>query len=161
MKNILLTIMFLSSLAVAIDQDKEPGAGRDLSGFSGYGWGTSYNFIEDDMKAEGYKLTTGSSKDLWYEGEIQGERVELVYYFKKQALTSGMWVFSDVDQESFWKVSEFLRETYNAQVSMRVRGEVMFETEMEPPGTDAWIVHTLDLEKDTHVVHYYFRLGEE
>jgi hypothetical protein len=32
---------------------------------------------------------------------------------------------------------------------------------MEPKGTDAWIIHKLDVKADRHVVHYYYRRGEE
>lgn len=153
-----LIIGSLFVLSQAQVRDDQP---IDLSGFSGYAWGASMDFIVDTMQDEGYDLISNSSKDLWYRGKIAGEVLQIVYYFENQILTSGMWVLDDVDLESYWKVNEHLRNAYNSKARLKLKGDDWIESEMEPKGTDAWIIHRLDIEKDRHVVHYYFRRGED
>lgn len=147
-----------SALVLAQQVSKPP---KDMSGFSGYAWGASQNFIVDSMESEGYDLISNGTKDLWYRGKIMDEKLQIVYYFENQILTSGMWIIDDVDLESFWKVNEHLRNAYNSKARLKLKGDDWIESEMEPKGTDAWIIHRLDVEADRHVVHYYFRRGED
>jgi hypothetical protein len=128
----------------------------DMSGFSGYAWGTKIEYIESSMKDADYELIASGNKDLWYRGEILGEGLHLVYYFESGMLVSGMWIFDDVDHQSYGKVNEFLHNTYDSQTKLMIKGDDWIESELEPPGTDARIIHRLDVEADRHVVHYYF-----
>ena len=154
------SVLLLSVVVLAFGQEsaKPPS---DMSGFSGYAWGASMNFIIDTMQDEGYDLISSGSKDLWYRGKIIDEKLQIVYYFENQILTSGMWILDDVDQESYWKVNELLQNAYNSTPRLKLKGDDWIESEMEPKGTDAWIIHKLDVEADRHVVNYYFRRGED
>ena len=167
-----LTILIAAAILLAACSSYQPGdnggssrreaenrsqkAVVDMSGFSGYGWGTSIEFITTSMKNEEYDLISSGTKDVWYRGNIVDEKVQLVYLFQNGLLTGGMWVFDDVDPKSYWKVNEFLRNEYNSKAKLKVRGDDWIESEMEPLGTDARIIHRLDVEADRHVVHYYF-----
>ena len=142
-------------------EDQSQKAVVDMSGFSGYGWGTSIEYITASMQDEDYDLIANGDKDLWYRGKILDEKLQLVYYFENGILISGMWVFDDVDPKSYWKVNEFLRNEYSSKAKLNVRGDDSIESEMKPPGTNARIIHRLDVEHDDHVVHYYFRPGTE
>lgn len=133
----------------------------DMSGFSGYAWGTSIEFIVSTMQDEDYDLISGGHKDLWYRGKIVGKPLQLVYYFQDGLLVSGMWIFDDVDSKSYWKVNEFLRNEYNAKATLRIRDDDWIESEFAPPGTHAWILHKLDIERGQHIVNYYFRHGAD
>ena len=137
-------------------EDQSQKAVVDMWGFSGYGWGTSIEYITASMQDEGYDLISSGTKDVWYRGKILDEKLQLVYYFENGILISGIWVFDDVDPKSYWKVNEFLRNEYDSKTNLKVRGDDWIESEMEPPGTDAWIIHRLDVEANRHVVHYYF-----
>ena len=137
-------------------EDQSLKAVADMSGFSGYAWGASIGFITKTMQDEGYDLISSGSKDVWYRGNIVDEKLRLVYFFENGLLTSGMWIFDDVDRESYWKVNEFLQSAYDSTATLEIRGDDFIESEMEPPGTDAWIIHRLDVEDDRHVVRYYF-----
>ena len=129
---------------------------KDLSGFSGYSWGASREFVEAGMREEEYDLIASGNRDLWYSGAIADEKLQFVYVFDHDLLVSGMWIFDDVDKESYWRVNELLRKTYGVSPTPRIRGDVFIESEMTPPNTDARIIHKLDVEHDDHEVHYYF-----
>jgi len=153
---------FLLALIVLTALAQERGVQAiDMSGFSGYGWGTSYEFISNDMNEEGYSLISSGDRDLWYSGKLLDESIKVVYLFKDDVLTSGMWSIEDVDQESYWIINGFLRKEYNVKVKLRVKGDTLIETTMRPPDTDAVIVHKLDVANKTHVVSYYYQPGED
>ena len=136
----------------------------DKSGFSGYGWGTRWAFIVLSMEDENYELLYGDSatqKDLWYRASINGEDLKIVYYFENGILASGMWVIDDVDQPSFWVINEYLQDSYDSNVELTVKNDNWIEAEMFPPGTNSWIIHNLDVEENSHTVHYYYRRGDE
>ena len=167
MKKLFLSLVLLTVGALALSEQVEILAVEDYedrSGFSGYGWGTSWAYIVLDMEDANYDLLYGDSatrKDLWYRGKINGEAVRIVYYFEKGVLASGMWVIDDVDQPSFWAVNQYLLDSYGSKVELTVENDSVMEAEMLPPGTDAWIIHNLDVGADRHVVHYYYRPGGE
>jgi hypothetical protein len=160
MKKLLLSSVFLVIVALAFGQESAAPP-KDLSGFSGYAWGTSIDFISSTMESEGYDLTSSGQRDLWYRGEVLSKPLNLVYYFENGMLISGMWIFDDTDKDTFWHVNNFLRDEYNSDASLKIRGELFIESEMQPFGTDAWIIHKLDIEADSHIVHYYYQRGEE
>jgi hypothetical protein len=134
---------------------------KDLSGFSGYAWGTSREFIQGTMEDDGYDLIENGINTLWYRGKILNEKLQIVYRFEKGRLQSGMWIVDKVDPKTYWKINEHLRNAYNSKVRLKIQGDDWIEAEMEPKGTDAWIIHKLDVKADRHVVHYYYRRGEE
>ncbi len=160
MKKLFLLFASLTIVALAFAQEsaKPP---EDLSGFSGYAWGASYGFVRQDMENEGYDLVADGPKDLWYLGEFLGGKVQFVYIFDDKLLTSGMWLLDDVDQASFWEVNSFLTKTYNSKANLKVRGDHLMESELMPVGTDARIIHRLDVVANRHEVHYYYDTGEE
>lgn len=163
MKKLIVSLALLTLGALALSEQVEILAVEDYedrSGFSGYGWGSSYGFIRQDMEQDGYDLLYSTEKDLWYRGNIKGEWLQIVYYFEHGVLTSGMLVMNDVDQPSFWVVNEYLQEMYEADVELTVKNDNWIEAEMRPPRTNAWIIHALDVEADRHVVHYYYKRGE-
>ncbi len=168
MKKLFLSLLLLTVGALAFSQQlriisEEPTPGyQNLFGFSGYGWGTRWAFIVLDMEDENYELLYGDSaihRELWYRGNISGEALQIVYHFDKDRLIGGMWIIDDVDQPSFWAMNEYLQEVYDTNVELTVKNGEWIEAEMLPPDTNAWIIHTLDVEADSHVVHYYYRLG--
>ena len=133
MKKVILSLALLVIGAFALSQEVEILAVADYedpSGFSGYGWGSSYDFIRQDMEEEGYELTYSTNKDLWYRGNINGEWLQIVYYFEHGVLTSGMFVMNDVDQPSFWVVNEYLQEMYGAKVELTFKNDDWIEAEM-------------------------------
>jgi hypothetical protein len=134
---------------------------KDLSGFAGYAWGASYGFILESMEDENYDLLARGPRDLWYSGRILDEPLQIVYLFDDQLLTSGMWVIDDVDQEAYRIVSNYLSNAYNFKARTTIRDDGLIESEMMPPGTDALIIHSMDVEHNDHVVHYYFKPGTE
>jgi len=160
MKKFFFPIAMLVMAALAYGQDSAQPP-KDLSGFSGYAWGAGIEFVTNHMEGEDYDLISASCKDLWYRGKLLNEKLRLVYLFEDGMLTSGIWIFDDVDYESYWQVSEFLQNTYSTNVEMTVKGDDWIEAEMWPRGTNAQIVHNLDVEDDRHEVHYYYRSGEE
>lgn len=159
MKKLFLSFVLLTMIAMAFGQS-EP-IDRDLSGFSGYGWGTSIDFIASSMDEEGYDSIAATRESLWYRGQILNEQLQIVYLFKSGLLTGGMWVFDTTDQTSFWKINNHLLHEYNTTAKLKVRGKTWIETEMHPQDTDALIVHMLDVDAGRHVVNYYFWRGEE
>ena len=136
--------------------DQSQKAVVDMWGFSGYAWGTSIEYITASMRDDGYDLISSGTKDVWYRGNIVDEKLQLVYYFENGILVSGMWIFDDVNYQSYWKVNEFLQNKYDFQSKLKFKGDDWIESELEPPGTDARIIHRLDVEANRHVVHYYF-----
>jgi len=52
----------------------------DMWGFSGYGWGTSIEYITASMQDEDYDLIASGDRDLWYRGKILGEKLQLVVW---------------------------------------------------------------------------------
>ncbi len=160
MKKFFLPIAMLVMAALAFGQDSAQPP-KDLSGFSGYAWGASHSFVRQDMEKEGYDLVENGPNDLWYLGEILGGKVKIVYIFDDKLLTSGIWILDDIDQASFWEVNSFLRKTYNAKAKLKVRGNHLMESELMPAGTDARIIHRLDVVANRHEVHYYYDTGEE
>lgn len=159
MKKLFLSFALLTMIAMAFGQ-AEP-VDRDLSGFSGYGWGTSIDFIASSMDEEDYDSIAATREELWYRGQLVGEPLQIVYLFKSGLLTGGIWVFDIVDQRSFWKINNHLLHEYNTTAKLKVRGETWIETEMRPKDTDALIIHRLDVDADRHVVNYYYQRGEE
>jgi hypothetical protein len=169
MKKLLLSFAFLTIVALAFAQESAMSP-KDLSGFSGYGWGTSYGFVRQDMENENYELVASGPTDLWYRGFIFGGEVQIVYIFSEKLLISGMWILDDVDYGSFWQVHEFLQNAYNNNheledeiriIASMKDGDGWIESEIWPRETNAKIVHNLDIEDDLHEVHYYYRRGEE
>ena len=69
-------------------EDQSQKAVADMWGFSGYGWGTSIEYITASMQDEGYDLISSGTKDLWYRGNIVDEKLQLVYFFENGLLTS-------------------------------------------------------------------------
>ena len=164
MKKLILSLALLVAGAFAFSQEVEIIAVADYedpSGFSGYGWGSSYKFIRKDMAEEGYVLLYSTERDLWYRGNINGEWLQIIYYFEHGVLTSGMLIINDVDQPSFWVVNEYLQDMYDTNVDLTVKNDNWIEAEMRPRGANAWIIHSLDVELGSHTVHYYYRRGEE
>ncbi len=162
MKKLILSLALLTVCAFAFSEQVEIIAVEDYddpSGFSGYGWGSSYDFIRRDME-EDYVLLYSTDDQLWYRGNINGEWLQFVYYFEHGVMTSGMMVMNDVDQPSFWVINEFLQEMYDTNVELIVRNDNWIEAKMHPPRTNALIIHNLDVEEDSHTVHYYYKRGE-
>ena len=164
MKKFFLPIAMLVMALLACSQDSaQPGTWsppKDLSGFSGYAWGTSIEFVTDHMEVEEYELVAATCTKISYRGSLLDEDLIIVYGFDYGRLSAGIWIFDDVDYDSFWRVNEFLQEVYNVKTEPTVRFGFA-EAEMFPRGTNAHIVHNLDIEDDRHEVHYYFRSGEE
>lgn len=169
MKKFFLPIAMLVMAALAFGQDSAQPP-KDLSGFSGYSWGAGIEFITDHMEDEEYFLVSATCTKLTYRGEILDEPLTLVYGFENGLLDTGLWVFGDVDYESFWKVHDFLQNAYNYKheleddqriIASMKDGDGWIESEIWPRGTNAQILHNLDIEDDRHEVHYYYRRGEE
>ncbi len=123
-----------------------------MSGFSGYAWRVDREYIEADMYSEGYDLIGSGDRDLWYRASIVGENHQLVYVFDHDLLVSGMWIFDDVDYQSYLQVNGYLHNAYDLQANRTIQGDDWIESELKPPGTDALIIHRLDVLTDQHVV---------
>jgi len=160
MRKLFLSSAFLALAALAFGQESAMPP-KDLYGFSGYAWGTDIEYISSDMEQEDYQLVSASCTNLSYRGKLLEEGLTIIYAFENEILVSGIWIFDDVDYDAFWRVNEFLQETYNSKVELTVKGDDWLEAEMFPRGTNAHIVHNLDVEDDRHEVHYYYRSGEE
>jgi len=160
MKKLFLSFAYLAIVALAFGQESAMPS-KDLSGFSGYAWGTSIDYIISDRASEEFELISSGHKDLWYKGLLADEPMHLVYLFENGMLISGMWIFDEADKESYWKVNNFLRGAYNSSASLKIRGDLFIESEMRPKGSRAWIIHELDIADDNHVVHYYYESGAE
>lgn len=163
MKKFFLLIAMLVMALPACSQDSTwstTWSTKDLSGFSGYSWGTGIEFISHHMEAEEYFLLSATCTKLTYSGQVLDDPLILVYGFDNGRLSSGIWIIDDVDYDAFWRVNEFLQEVYNVKTVPTARPGYV-EAEMFPRGTNAHIVHNLDIEDDRHEVHYYFRSGEE
>lgn len=160
MKKLFLSFAFLLivNLTLAQESAKPP---KDLFGFSGYAWGTDIEYVSSDMKQEDYELVSASCTNLSYRGKLLEEGLTLIYAFENGILVSGIWIFDDVDYDAFWRVSTFLQDTYSSKVELTAKGDDWLQAEMFPRGSNAHIVHNLDVEDDRHEVHYYFRSGEE
>ncbi len=160
MKKLFLSFAFLliGYLAFAQESAMPP---KDFGGFSGYAWGTDIEYISSDMERDDYELVSASCTNLSYRGKLLDEGLTLIYAFENEILVSGIWIFDDVDYDAFWRVSEFLQDTYNSKVELTIKGDDWLKAEMFPSGTNAHIVHNLDVADDRHEVHYYFRSGEE
>lgn len=159
MKKLFVSLAFLAMTSLAFGQESAQPP-KDLSGFSGYAWGAGIEFIAHHMEDEDYMLLSATCTKLTYHGKIMDDPLILVYGFENGRLSSGIWIIDDVDYDSFWRVNEFLQEVYNVKTEPTVRFGFA-EAEMFPRGTNAHIVHNLDIEDDRHEVHYYFRSGEE
>jgi len=131
------------------------------SGFSGYGWGSSIEFIADSMEVEAYDLLERDDRSLWYRGTIADEPLQIGYVFENEILIEGIWILDDVDRESYWAINHLLENEYNSTASVETRGDDFLESEFQPEGTNARIVHELDVIRDQHVVRYYFQSEQE
>lgn len=160
MKKLFLSFAFLaiSYLALAQESAMPP---KDLSGFSGYAWGTDIEYISSGMEQEDYQLISATCTNLSYRGKLLEEGLTLIYAFENEILVSGIWIFDEVDYDAFWRVNQFLQDTYKVKTELTLKGNDWIEAEMFPQGTNAHIVHNLDVADDRHEVHYYFRSGEE
>jgi len=161
MKSLFLSFALLALFAMAFSQAASTKVNYDLSGFSGYGWGTSIEFVTSTMEEDGYEMLTATREALWYRARIDERRLQIVYLFNGGLLSGGMWVFEDVDQKSFWKISDYLRKAYSSKTTLKIRGDKWIETEMRPAGTNALIIHHLDVDAGRHVVNYYHRSGAD
>lgn len=159
MKKFFLPIAMLVMAALAFGQDSTQPP-KDLSGFSGYSWGAGIEFISHHMEEEDYMLVAATCTKLQYRGKVLDDHLILVYGFENGILNSGIWIFDDVNYDAFWRVNEFLQAVYNVKTEPTLRFGYA-EAEMFPRGTNAHIVHNLDIADDRHEVHYYFRSGEE
>ena len=74
---------------------------KDVSGFSGYAFGSSYDFVLADMRTEGGEPKELTTRAQWYVGNLKGYPVEFAYVFEGGLLVSGMWVFQDTSFKSF------------------------------------------------------------
>lgn len=160
MKKLFLSFAFLMIVNLTFAQESAMPP-KDLFGFSGYAWGTTIEYISSDMERDDYELVSASCTNLSYRGRLLEEGLTLIYAFENEILVSGIWIFDDVDYDAFWRVNEFLQDTYNSKVELTIKGNDWLEAEMFPRGTNAHIVHNLDVADDRHEVHYYFRSGEE
>ena len=126
---------------------------KDISGFSGYAFGSEYSFILEDMRAEGREPEELTNAAQWYDGELEGYRVEFAYLFENELLVSGFWVFQDTSLTSFQSIEDLLLRTYSSSVVRRTDNGVATH---EHHGPDTRILHILDPSEPRHAVHYYF-----
>jgi hypothetical protein len=160
MKKLFLSFVFLMIVYQAFAQESAMPP-KDLFGFSGYAWGTDIEYVSSDMESDNYELVSASCTNLSYRGKLLDERLTFIYGFENGILVSGIWIFDEVDYDTFWRVNEFLQDTYNSNPHLSMKGKDLIEAEMFPKGSNAHIVHNLDVADDRHEVHYYFRSGKE
>jgi len=126
---------------------------KDVSGFSGYGFGSEYEYILYDMRSEGRVPEESSARVQWYAGALDGYPVEFAYVFENGVLVSGMWVFQDTSPASFQSIENLLLRTYSGSVIIATEDDVNVH---EHAGPDARIVHLLDTSEPRHAVHYHY-----
>lgn len=126
---------------------------NDIGGFSGYTFGSGYDFILEDMRSEGYKPVELNERAQWYRGKLEGYQTEIAYLFKNELLVSGLWTFQDTSPISFQSIEELLLRTYSNLIARTTENGI---TSHEHHGPDARILHVLDVGDSKHTVHYYF-----
>ena len=164
----LIVLLALASAAAFAQQlhivSEEPAPTEDISGFSGYAWGASEDYIQSTMAEQGYELTKKGDRDLWYRGTMLDQGVTIVYLFRNGLLNGGIWVFDNEELGNFMDVDQFLRKVYDTKAKMTIVIDGPIESEIDAPQAQARIIHILDGARSVgfrHTVQYYLVNGED
>lgn len=155
MKALICVLSLLATVAWAQGFDfttVEPDiiAEHENSGFGGYGFGSSKDYVRAERAADGHILDKDYAGWLWYDGEIEGCDLESGYEFNGQGqLASGLWLITN-NQTCFGRLQDLLSRTYGSDLEMVInRGVVVVE--MWIPHTK--IVHRMD--DNGHSISFY------
>lgn len=104
---VLLQLLFFGSKTHAA----EPAA--NLSGFSGYAWGTPRATVRAELKAEGFQDVELIAHSDWYAGVVAKHQVTFGYvYDDADRLIGGSWDFKEISPVAFMAAYFELAKSY-------------------------------------------------
>jgi hypothetical protein len=126
------------------------------SGFGGYGFGSSRDFVRTGRAHDRHILDREYADWIWYIGTIRGCGFESGYQFgKRDKLIGGLWVIRN-DDECYQKVQAYLIDAYgNEHMSIEIRGTKIV--------AEMWIPHTRIVHRKSatdHTVSFYDTFGD-
>ncbi len=121
------------------------------SGFGGYGFGSSRNFVRTERAHDRHILDKEFAEWIWYMGTIKGCGFDSGYQFSRtDKLIGGLWIIRN-DNECFQKVQAFLLDVYGDEHrTLGLQGSTMV--------VEAWIPHTRIVQRKSataHTVSFY------
>ncbi len=135
----------LSTLEPAV-----PAPDHEASGFGGYGFGSSRDFVRTGRAHDRHMLDREFADWIWYVGTIEGCGMESGYQFnRRDKLIGGLWVIKDT-RECFDKVHARLIDVYGGDLEMVIDGSTVM--------IEMWIPHTKIIHRKNangHTVSFY------
>lgn len=150
MKALIFAVGLMATIAYAqIDMSTlspaPPIPEHKASGFGGYGFGSSRDFVRTGRAHDRHILDREFADWIWYIGTIEGCGFESGYQFsQRDKLMGGLWVIRN-DDECFQKVQARLLRIYDENVSIEIRGTKTV--------TEMWIPHTRIVHRKSPTVH--------
>lgn len=160
MKALIFALGLWAAIAWGTDFDfstMEPDvvADHEASGFGGYGFGSSRDFVRTGRAHDRHILDREYADWIWYMGTIRGCGFESGYQFgKRDKLIGGLWVIRN-DNECFQKVQAYLIDAYGENLSIEIRGSKIV--------AEMWIPHTRIVHRKSptdHTVSFYDTFGD-
>lgn len=126
-------------------------ADHEKSGFGGYGFGSSRDYVRFERGIDGYVKDEEYAEWIWYSGsKIEGCGLRIGYKFsRRDRLIGGIWSINNSD-ECFKRIEAFLGEYYGDECSnIEIRRSTIV--------SERWIPHTLIIHRkhpEYHSVSY-------
>ncbi len=115
------------------------------SGFGGYGFGSSRDFVRTGRAHDRHILDREFADWIWYMGTIEGCGFESGYQFSRSdKLMGGLWIIRN-DNECFQTVQAYLIDAYGENLSIEILGTKIV--------AEMWIPHTRIVHRKSPTVH--------
>jgi hypothetical protein len=112
---------------------RQPIPDHEASGFGGYGFGSSRDFVRFERGIDGYVKDEEYAEWIWYTGKLDGCGLRSGYQFsRRDKLIGGIWSINNSD-ECFKRIESVLDEHYGDR-SIEIRGSTIV--------SERWIPHT-------------------
>ena len=121
-----------------------PIADHEASGFGGYGFGSSRDFVRFERGLDGHVKDNEYAGWIWYSGKIEGCGLDSGYEFgRRDRLIGGLWVINNSD-ECFQRTESVLNDHYGP-ASIEIQGSKIV--------SERWIPHTRIIHRKSSEYH--------
>ena len=121
-------------------------AEHETSGFGGYGFGSSRDFVRFERGLDGHVKDDETGEWIWYSGKFEGCGLRSGYQFSgRDKLIGGIWVINNSD-ECFKRIEANLDEYYGDQcANIEIRRSKIV--------SERWIPHTRIVHRKSSEYH--------
>ena len=125
---------------------RQPIADHKASGFGGYGFGSSRDFVRTGRAHDRHILDREFADWIWYMGTIEDCGLESGYQFSRSdKLMGGLWIIRN-DNECFQRVQARLINSYgDNHLTMEIKGSTI--------RAEMWVPHTKIVHRKSPTVH--------